>query len=172
MAFELPVIDDPEIVTGILGLHRSILNKSDRLECETYLMAAIEPLVLRFSSSASSRPTGCGNDARVLRICEFSHEHYGDVVITADLATASGLGHSRLNHLFRSAYGLRLHFYLNRVRLSAAKDLLRSGGTAAEVAVAVGLSDQSHLTRRFRGSFGIIPKQFVEGQCTDVQYAG
>ncbi|MCY1382776.1 Transcriptional activator NphR [compost metagenome] len=91
------------------------------------------------------------------------HESFSTHITTSDLAAAAGLSRVRLNQLFRAAYGLPLHAYLNSVRLEAAKELLRSGLPAVEVAASVGLSDQSHLIRRFKGSFGITPAQYVAG---------
>jgi AraC-like DNA-binding protein len=44
-----------------------------------------------------------------------------------------------------------------RRRLDRAKRLIRAGTTLAEVAVASGFADQSHLTRHFKKAYGLSP---------------
>jgi AraC family transcriptional regulator len=55
------------------------------------------------------------------------------------------------------------HQYLIQVRVNNARSLLSAGSgerSLAEVASAVGFSDQSHLTRHFKRIVGVTPKQF------------
>jgi AraC-like DNA-binding protein len=169
-AFTMPVIADPDIVFGLRKLHRTLFLGQDSLEKESSLIGALTPLLQRFSSSVvSSSPLTY--EPRIQRVRELIHERYWDQLTTADLAKAASLSRVRLNQLFTAAFGLPLHAYLNAVRLDVAKSLLRSGLSAAEVATSVGLSDQSHLIRRFRGTFGITPAQFTSAYLSDIQYS-
>ena len=59
------------------------------------------------------------------------------------------------------AHGLPPHAYLLQLRLGHAKRLLAAGEAPAAVAAAVGFVDQSHLSRRFKGAFGITPGQYA-----------
>jgi AraC-like DNA-binding protein len=52
------------------------------------------------------------------------------------------------------------HAYLNQIRLERARQLLSAGEPSAQVAAATGFVDQSHLTRRFKGAFGVTPGQY------------
>jgi AraC-like DNA-binding protein len=45
-------------------------------------------------------------------------------------------------------------------RLWRAKELLASGRPAADVALAVGLTDQAHLTRSFANRYGTTPVRY------------
>jgi AraC-like DNA-binding protein len=167
--FELPVVSDPEVVAGIFRLHRAVMQGRSRLDCEVELLDALKPLVARFSTSRSRDFKTEHRDARISRVRDCILANFAQSLSTTDLALASGLGRARLSDLFRAEYGLPPHSYLNAVRMSAAKEYLKKGIPPAEVAAAVGLSDQSHLIRRFKGSFGITPNQFISGHHTNVR---
>jgi AraC-like DNA-binding protein len=47
------------------------------------------------------------------------------------------------------------------LRLAEAKRRLAVGHPPATVAASLGFADQSHLTKRFKGAFGITPGQFA-----------
>jgi AraC-like DNA-binding protein len=58
---------------------------------------------------------------------------------------------------FRRAFGVPPHSFLVRARVEQARSLLARGADVAEVAHALGFSDQSHFTRAFRGIVGLTP---------------
>ncbi len=59
--------------------------------------------------------------------------------------------------LFRQIVGLTPFSYLAQVRVEKAKQLLRQGRSMTEVASAVGMADQNHLTRHFKAIVGTTP---------------
>jgi AraC-like DNA-binding protein len=54
------------------------------------------------------------------------------------------------------------------LRLSEAKRLMLAGEPPAMAAAAAGFADQSHLIRKFKEAYGVIPGQYLE-QCNNVQ---
>jgi AraC family transcriptional regulator len=79
----------------------------------------------------------------------------------ADLAGAAAVSPVRLSRGFRRAFGESVGERLRRIRLESARDRLeRPGSDLAEVALACGFADQSHLTRAFRAAFGVTPGAF------------
>ena len=68
---------------------------------------------------------------------------------------------------FARTYGLPPHAYQLQLRLAEAKRQLAAGRPPAEVAAAIGFADQSHLTKRFKGAFGITPGQFATASRLD-----
>ena len=46
------------------------------------------------------------------------------------------------------------------MRIAQAQSLIRHGMSLATVALECGFADQSHLTRRFKGSVGVTPSQW------------
>ncbi|MDE1994499.1 MAG: helix-turn-helix transcriptional regulator, partial [Rhizobiaceae bacterium] len=75
-----------------------------------------------------------------------------------ELARECGLSSSHFARAFRQSTGLPPHRWFNAKRLDTAKDLLlNSSLSLAEVALASGFSDQSHLTRAFTRAVGSSP---------------
>ena len=76
----------------------------------------------------------------------------------AELAALCGLSRSYFVRAFKQTTGMSPHHWLLMHRARRAKDLLRGTGMSiAEIAVACGFADQSHLTRVFSKAFGISP---------------
>lgn len=76
----------------------------------------------------------------------------------AEIARAAGLSPSRFHELFRARTGTTPARRLTEFRLDRAEALLRSGDVPlADVAMAVGFSDQSALTRSLKRSRGTTP---------------
>lgn len=80
------------------------------------------------------------------------------------LEEAAHLLHAHPTHLvraFSTAYGIPPHQYVTSRRIDLARRLLLDGRPPGEVATAVGLYDQSHLTRHFKRVVGIAPGQYA-----------
>ena len=75
----------------------------------------------------------------------------------ADLARAAGLSRVHVSRAFARQFGMPPHAYLNALRLRHARQALLAGQSLADVAAACGFADQSHFTRRFKGSLGVTP---------------
>jgi AraC-like DNA-binding protein len=81
----------------------------------------------------------------------------GDTTLS-ELAALCGLSRSHFVRAFKRSRGMPPHRWLSMQRVKRAKDLLR--GTKmpiAEIALACGFTDQSHLTRVFSKAFRIGP---------------
>jgi AraC-like DNA-binding protein len=77
----------------------------------------------------------------------------------SELASLCGLSRSYFIRAFKQATGMPPHRWLLMQRAKRAKDLLRGTGMSiADVAVACGFADQSHLTRVFTRAFRISPR--------------
>jgi AraC-like DNA-binding protein len=66
-----------------------------------------------------------------------------------------------LTRAFARQFGVPPHIYLNAVRLERAQAAMLAGQGLAEVAAACGFADQSHFSRRFKGSVGLSPGRLV-----------
>ncbi|HYB09896.1 MAG TPA: AraC family transcriptional regulator [Alphaproteobacteria bacterium] len=83
---------------------------------------------------------------------------YAEALTVGDLARAAGMGMSAFHARFRRETGTTPANRLAQARLDHASRLLREGDSSiAEVALSVGFSDQSALTRSFRRRRGITP---------------
>tara|TARA_B100001750_G_scaffold109870_1_gene86820 strand:+ start:1731 stop:2636 length:906 start_codon:yes stop_codon:yes gene_type:complete len=84
--------------------------------------------------------------------------HLDEPLGVGDLAAVAGLGEHHFSRTFRATYGRPPATWLRERRLEHAHGLLvRTSETIAEIAIATGFSDQSHLTRWFRRHYGVTP---------------
>ena len=73
-----------------------------------------------------------------------------------------GLSRFQVVRLFNQQVGMPPHAFLVQLRLARACWLLRSGSSIASAAVDSGFFDQSALTRHFRRSLGVTPRQYQD----------
>ncbi len=59
--------------------------------------------------------------------------------------------------MFRAHTGITPHAYLSNIRANRAKEMMDEQIPLSQVALDVGLFDQSHLNRIFKKVFGITP---------------
>lgn len=95
------------------------------------------------------------------RAREYLDAAAGQRVSLADLEKASGQSRWQLSRDFRALFGTSPYRYLVMRRLDDAKRRMRHGMSIAETALAAGFTDQSHLTRQFKDSFGISPGRWA-----------
>jgi AraC-like DNA-binding protein len=158
-----PLIRDRVLARSVHALHEAMSGRAARLECDALLRATC----LRFAAChADDRltvrdPAPHPNLAALERVRELLHASLSDDVTTGDLARIAGMSRFHMCRAFARTFGLPPHAYQLQLRLAAAKRLLSAGQPPAHVAAAVGFADQSHLTKRFKGAFGITPARFA-----------
>ena len=77
-----------------------------------------------------------------------------------DLESEHGIDRYTLARWFRRCYGVSPHRFVIHRRLDVAKRSIRGGASLAEAAITSGFADQSHMTRHFRGAFGVSPGEW------------
>lgn len=101
--------------------------------------------------------------------------NYSEKVTLVQAARMVGMSPPKFTKVFKRVAGMTLVNYVTHVRLShAARFLRESTQSVAEVASAVGFSDQSYFDRRFREAFGQTPLQYrrcLAGQAQPVPLA-
>lgn len=93
----------------------------------------------------------------LVRARDYLHHRLASDTTVTQLAAAAGLSRAHLTRAFGAAFHMPPHVYLNAVRVKEAQKRIRSGLPLASVALGCGFADQSHLTRRFKGSVGVTP---------------
>lgn len=97
----------------------------------------------------------------VRRVLEFIQGRLPDAVPVAAVARAAGVSRSHLCRIFKRATGIPVKRFLTRLRVQAAKTLLREGGVAIhQVARRVGFRDPGHFDRVFRQWEGQTPSRY------------
>ena len=108
-------------------------------------------------------PHGSHHDELVLEAQQRMHEQLSQKLNIGTLAAELGISPRSLNRRFHQATGHSPQAWLQQLRISQAKDLLRHSNLAvSEVAWQVGISDASHFGRLFRTQVGMTPARYRE----------
>jgi transcriptional regulator GlxA family with amidase domain len=103
------------------------------------------------------------HDETVIEAQQWLQDHLGEQVSLADLAVRLKLAPRTLNRRFRQATGVSPQTYLQRLRISHARELLkRSNLGIAEIAWQLGLQDASYFSQLFRRHCGVSPLHYRE----------
>lgn len=127
----------------------------DRLSLEVAVAEAIGALAVISAPPAYSRP--------VRRAKEYLRLHLAESIRLDDLAAHAELDKFHLCRAFRTQVGIPPHAYLTHLRIARARELLRRGVRASDLAPLVGLYDQAQLTRHFRRLVGTTPARYRDG---------
>ncbi|MGY1448128.1 AraC family transcriptional regulator [Pseudomonas chlororaphis] len=91
---------------------------------------------------------------------DYLHAHAQQDISLDELGAVCGVDRFRLTRAFKAAYDLPPHAYLVQLRLAKARRLLARGEQPAEVAMALGFADQSHMGRWFVRAYGLTPAAY------------
>lgn len=154
------IIRDQRLAAQLVAAHVMIEN-GEPMERESAFLWGVGELISRarrvdLAEIPSAVPPRC-----IARSVEFIHAHYCEPLSIRELCSLAACTAFQFIRAFQRTTGMSVHAYLNRVRLSNACRRLANGQAAAEVAAAVGFTDQSHLIRRFRQAYGVTPGAYV-----------
>lgn len=119
-----------------------------------------ELLALFRSHVHTSRSPRSERAARFAPVLDYLHAHLSQRLTLDELANVAGLSPFHFLRQFRAQHHATPQQMLMALRLSEAKRRLTRGESAAQVANAVGLADQAHLTRAFARRYGITPVRY------------
>jgi AraC-like DNA-binding protein len=95
----------------------------------------------------------------------YVHQHYFRPIGLGDLASAMKMNASYLSALFSQTTGVTFHHFLEEVRLSKAKELLRDPrNLVCDVACATGYASPDSFRHAFKAHEGISPEAWRAGQ--------
>lgn len=110
----------------------------------------------------SARARQRSQQGQPIRIAkQYIQKHYAQPLTLEEVSAASGFSVNYFSTLFKKETGEGFSKYLSRVRVDAAKGLLRETRLpVAEICKRVGYVDLKHFTRTFRAEAGITPGEF------------
>ncbi|MER7762250.1 AraC family transcriptional regulator [Streptomyces sp. NPDC097619] len=131
----------------------------DTLYTESLVQAAAAVLLRRNAAGRAPDPrTGGLLPRRLAELRDYIHLNLGRRISLEELSSVAGVSSAHLNRLFRASVGETPHQYVLRQRVERARSaLLHSDDSIADIAVAHGFADQSHLTRVLRRATGLTP---------------
>ena len=108
----------------------------------------------------AARPAASEGALRFARVIEYMRAHLGRTLRLEELAAVAGLSPFHFLRRFQATHHATPQQMLMALRLYDAKDRLARGDAPAQVAAAVGLADQAHLTRAFVRRYGVTPGRY------------
>jgi AraC-like DNA-binding protein len=152
-----PVIDDPAAARLVHALFEAEAAGEQPLERESRLLALLVHTLGRHGRRPRRAPPPPVPRPAVEQARAWLLEHLDEPVTLAGLAAACDAEPFALLRAFGRAHGLPPHAWLVQARVRRAQRLLREGLAPAEVALACGFADQSHLNRHFKRLLGVTP---------------
>lgn len=151
----------------IENILRSMLNEASmqHLGFESYLHALFQQLLIftaRFVQSSSRDQARLHKThQKINEIVEYINKNYAANLTLSNVATAYNLNPVYLSRIFKEITGFTFLEYLNHVRITEAKRLLReSEMKVIAIANEVGMDNQSHFGRVFKAITGTSPLQY------------
>jgi AraC family transcriptional regulator, chemosensory pili system protein ChpD len=156
-----PVLRDRGLFGQFMRLRRIIALRDgtdDGLAEET----VVAILAATVGAGGCRRPVPRG-DALVRRVATLLTDRLGDHPSLTQIAAEVGISREHLVRRFSAAYGMPPMRWALQRRVARARTLLRAGTPPADVAAALGFTDQAHLTRVFRDAMGTTPGRYRAG---------
>jgi AraC family transcriptional regulator len=133
-----------------------------RLYAESLTQVLVIHLLRHYSTST---PTITSKNRSLTRTqlqqaIDYVHAHLDRDLSLAELASVINIAPTYFASLFKQEMGISPHQYVIQQRVEQAKSMLSKTDLAiADIALQVGFSSQSHLTKQFKRITGITPKQ-------------
>ncbi|MET3590992.1 AraC-like DNA-binding protein [Mesorhizobium shonense] len=153
--FSEGIVQAPELARAFVRAHRL----AGELDQEAAMLVVLSKLAKRFGDGkVRDHASEAGETARRFRL-------YGELIAAdlsagfdlAQLAAAARVTRFQVIRDFHRAAGMTPGQYLRDRRIRAASALMKTEMPLAEIAVATGFTDQSHLTRVFKTIKGLSP---------------
>ena len=94
-------------------------------------------------------------------LVDYIDDHLRIPPVLGDVAMLVGLSPSHFAKKFRQSSGVSLGRFMNQRRVQRALDVLKTNSSSlASIALDLGFSSQSHLTRLFSGLTGMTPAKY------------
>jgi AraC family transcriptional regulator len=96
-----------------------------------------------------------------VKVVTYIDSNLSDALFVAALARLAGVSSSHFHRAFRLRFGITPHAYVILKRIELAKNLMLTTNDAlSQIALACGMTDQSHFTRTFRRITGQSPHRW------------
>lgn len=158
--FAAPHLADRDMATAFTTLTQDLTTGArETLRAESMLRSFMLTLLQRHGEGRRAQVPQSADAGllRLMRVKDYIRTYFQRDLTLAELAGVAGLSRSHLIRVFGAAFNVAPHVYLNAVRIGHAQTLIALGMPLASVAVECGFVDQSHLSRRFKGSVGVAP---------------
>ncbi len=129
-----------------------------RLYGDSLGVALASHLLRAYAPNASMNFSATLPQRRLARVFDYVRTNIASDLSLAELAKIAGVSPSHFKTLFKQSVGIPAHQYVIRRRVEYAAELLQAGDPVlADVALAAGFANQSHMARCMRSILGTTP---------------
>jgi AraC-like DNA-binding protein len=155
-----PAFGDPVLRDRVSRLHDVLRERTEPFEAESRLAFVVERLSQHLDRVVAPPPV-VRDDVLADRVRDLLDARLVEGLRLDEVARRFGVHPTHVVRAFGRRHGLPPHRYLVGRRIDRARRLLLDGMPTADVALATGFADQSHLTRHFRGMLGTTPARYA-----------
>jgi len=161
--FTHTVVNDRRASSLLSQAVAALLQPQESMRAEVLTCASLIHLLGHYGEYAANLQA-CVDPGRhrMVAVREYIDAHFQEDLSVDRLGRLVGLSRVHLTRAFSKAFGVPPHIYLNMVRLRRAQNALLSGHSLADAAISAGFADQSHFSRRFKGSIGLAPGAWLK----------
>lgn len=125
-------------------------------ELSTWLLAVVENVVGSITADPAMK------HANIIHRCiQHIGAGYQERLTLEETARMVCLSPDYLSRIFRQETGISFHHYLNNVRVTKAKELIRTTNLRlTDISQMVGYDDQSYFTKVFKRTTGVTPGEY------------
>lgn len=146
----------------VFGLNYSYLSEIHDYDSVDQLTEWLGRIIKRFTMSVFRFGEAKHQDA-IYKALEYIKHNYMNKLTLEEVAEHVFFSGAYFSKIFKNETGTTFNKYLNKVRISASKQLLKEKDLAlAEIADTVGFHDQSHFSKMFKTITGTSPKKYRE----------
>ena len=146
--------------SSILKMNNNFLTALNQSEDFDLLCMKLQEIVEDFTASVF-RDLPTKNTDVIKRVKEYVSKHFPERISLEEAAEYVHLNPAYFSALFSQSTGQTFKEYINMVRIEEAMRLLKNTDYAIlDIAVAVGLGDQSYFSKVFKKHTGLTPRQY------------
>ena len=164
--FRDATVHDPVIAAAYRRMFRKMWEAPDDVAFLSDFTQLVDAIVARYGRNAKLASPVSAQQARRMaamqRVLDYIEANLDQAVGIDALAAEAGLSVFHFVRAFSAAFHVTPHQYLQARRAARAKSLLARRITPSDAAAAAGLTDQSHLNRWFKRTYGVTPAQYQQ----------
>lgn len=154
---------------------RQIVSRMETLDDSSELHAVADRELLFMQLLVALRrgslvAESANNDVRLNQLLAWLEDHFAEEICWESVAESFSLSLRTLHRQLKQHTGLTPQRYLNRVRLTRARHLLRhSDDSVTDIAFRCGFGDSNHFSTLFRREFSWSPRDIRQGRDAQLQ---
>ncbi|AFH62810.1 helix-turn-helix domain-containing protein [Paenibacillus caseinilyticus] len=158
LSLSIPCMEHVSSVISVM-----INEYNEKLPChQTMLISRFMELVVYLSRQYDSQKNGMDrNLMHLANALSYIEDHYLEPLTLEEIAAKSNISVRHLNRIFQSYYQTTPISYLQQLRLSRARTLLRQCRLPiTNISYECGFNDSNYFTRRFTKVYGLSPRAY------------